>query len=74
MTPPMQRRREIPGSPFNVPVEVTPIEHFEPSDRVSHDRYGLGTVIGVEGDIALTVQCGDRRVRVTSPFRSLEKL
>lgn len=41
---------------------------------MSHDQYGLGRVIDVEGDIAVLVQCGTRRVRVTSPFSKLYKL
>ena len=28
---------------------------------MSHDRYGLGRVIGVEGDVAVLVEFGDRQ-------------
>ena len=74
MQPSVMARRQLPSSPFNVPRVVEPVEVFARQDRVSHDQYGLGRVIDVEGDIAVLVQCGDRRVRVTSPFTKLCKL
>ncbi len=74
MHPSAPTRRQLPSSPFNVPRPVEPVEVFAPQDRVSHDQYGLGRVIDVEGDIAVLVQCGTRRVRVTAPFSKLYKL
>jgi hypothetical protein len=74
MKPSSPRRRHLPNSPFQVPRAVAPIETFHPEDRVTHDQYGLGRVIDVEGDIAVLVQCGNHRVRVTSPFSKLYKL
>jgi len=74
MQPSATARRQLPSSPFNVPRAVEPVEVFAPQDRVSHDQFGLGRVIDVEGDIAVLGLCGDRRVRVTSPFTKLCKL
>ena len=74
MTPSGTTRRHLPSSPFNTPRVVEPVEVFAPQDRVSHDQFGLGHVIEVEGDQAVLVQCGTRRIRVTSPFTKLCKL
>jgi hypothetical protein len=67
-------RRPLPTSPFNTPVVARPIEHFAVNDRVSHDRYGLGTVIGVEPDIAALVDFGSMKARIVSPYDKLTKL
>jgi hypothetical protein len=68
-------RRSLPGSPFNVPpVAPPPIEQFAVGDQVSHDKYGLGRVILVEGDEAVVVDFGPRKVRVLSPFAKMTKL
>jgi len=45
------------------------------NDRVSHDRYGLGTVIGTEvGDAAVLVDFGPKVLRVALPNTKLVKL
>ncbi len=67
-------RRPLPSSPFNRPVDVKPIEHFAVDDRVSHDRFGLGTVIGVEPDVAALVDFGSVRARIVTPYEKLTKL
>lgn len=74
MQPSVTARRQLPSSPFNVPRVVEPVEVFAPQDRVSHDQFGLGRVIDVEGDFAVLVLCGTRRIRVTTPFTKLCKL
>lgn len=43
-------------------------------DRVVHDRYGLGVVIGVEEDIAVLVDFRPRQERITAPYPKLTKL
>ncbi|GAA1297471.1 hypothetical protein Psi02_14530 [Planotetraspora silvatica] len=43
-------------------------------DRVSHDRYGLGVVIGVEEGAAVLVDFGSRQERITAPYAKLVKL
>ena len=67
-------RRHLPSSPFQVPV-ARPVEQFALHDRVTHDRYGLGSVVGIEVDIAVLVDFGvQQRVRITSPYTKLNKL
>ena len=69
-------RRVLPGSPFNVPqTDLGPAEHYAIDDRVSHDRYGLGTVVNVEGMAAVHADFGFGAVRrITLPDTRLTKL
>src|SRR6266702_2446530 len=67
-------RRYLPGSPFNNSEPAAPIEHYDVHDQVTHDRYGLGRVVGVEGDAAVIVDFGGQQARITSPFAKLTKL
>jgi len=67
-------RRYLPGSPFNVPVPEIPVETFAVHDLVTHDKYGLGTVLGVEGDTAVLVDFGTHKMRVAIPCAKLFKL
>ncbi|WP_298891316.1 hypothetical protein [uncultured Serinicoccus sp.] len=66
------QRRHLASSPFEPRVEPE-IEHFELHDRVSHQAFGLGRVVGTE-DEAVTVNFGARTMRIVSPFPKLEKL
>jgi hypothetical protein len=68
-------RRYIPGSPFNnFPEPVRHVETYALNDQVTHDRYGLGVVIGVEGELAVLVDFGSQRERITTPYNKLTKL
>ena len=67
-------RRPLPGSPFNVPTVAPPVVEFALHDRVTHDTYGLGLVIRVEGDVAVLVDFGPRTERITAPYHKLFKL
>jgi hypothetical protein len=68
-------RRYLPGSPFNnIPVPVRHVERYVLNDLVTHDRFGLGTVINVEEDIAVLVDFGNKRERITVPYSKLTKL
>lgn len=68
-------RRHLPGSPFNnIPEPVRHIEQYSLNDLVTHDRYGLGTVVGVEDEAAITVDFGAQQERITAPFSKLTKL
>ena len=40
---------------------------------MSHDSYGVGRVVGIESD-AVSVDFGDKTVRVSSPYRKMTKL
>jgi hypothetical protein len=66
------QRRHLASSPFNVQPEPV-IEQFTLGDRVVHDKYGLGRIVGKE-DAAVAVDFGDHQVRVPSPFHKLTKL
>jgi hypothetical protein len=67
-------RRYLPGSPFNAPVVGEPAETYEPRDLVSHDKYGLGSVLDVEGEASVVVDFGTHRRRITLPCARLIKL
>ena len=71
--------RTLPGSPFNQPPAVAIVASYAKSDRVSHDRYGLGTVVGTEagtgnGDGAVLVDFGPKVLRVALPTTKMVKL
>jgi hypothetical protein len=67
-------RRHLPSSPFKPPPEAPPVERYELHDLVSHDKYGLGRVILVEGDAAVVVDFAATKVRITRPFARMTKL
>ncbi len=68
-------RRYLPGSPFNnTPVPVRHVEQYALHDQVTHDRYGLGVVIGVEEEVAVLVDFGTQQERITTPYTKLTKL
>lgn len=66
-------RRHLSSSPFPPPAEV---EHptYAIGQRVCHDTFGLGRVIGVEGGIAVSVDFGSFTRRVTLPTPRLFEL
>jgi hypothetical protein len=66
------QRRHLPTSPF-APEPEPVIEEFAMDDRVTHDEFGLGRVVGAE-EAAVTVDFGGRTVRIVSPFRKLTHL
>jgi hypothetical protein len=70
----MGSRRHLATSPFAPPSQPSQGEAFTERDRVSHDRYGLGRIVRVEGATAVIVDFGDARVRVQAPFVKLTKL
>jgi hypothetical protein len=68
-------RRLLPGSPFNNQTPLPPAETFAAQDLVTHDKYGLGTVLSVEDDVAVLVDFGQQhRVRIPVPCSKLSKL
>jgi len=72
MTTSPARRRHLASSPFKADPEPV-IEQFELGELVSHDSYGMGRVVGVEGG-AVTVDFRTQVVRIASPFPKLAKL
>ncbi|MEV0776049.1 hypothetical protein ACIBLA_10940 [Streptomyces sp. NPDC050433] len=75
MTKSAGSRRHLPSSPFNRQGPASPPpEQFDVGDRVSHDQFGLGRVIGVEGENAVLIDFSGRQGRILSPFSKLTKL
>ncbi len=70
----VSRRRHLATSPFKPPAPPEPVETFEVNDQVTHDKYGLGVVLGVVEDEAVLVDFGSRRMRITSPYARMTKL
>lgn len=68
-------RRHLPNSPFNVPESADPpAETYSVHDQVTHDKYGLGRVTCVEDGIALLIDFGSHKQRITIPCRKLTRL
>jgi hypothetical protein len=67
-------RRHLPTSPFKPAPPAPPVEQFASQDQVTHDKYGLGRVVGVEDDTAVIVDFGGQQVRIVTPFTKLTKL
>jgi hypothetical protein len=67
-------RRHLATSPFNVPDPEPPAERFSVDDRVTHDKYGLGTVTGVEEGTAVLIDFGSHVQRILTPSAKLTKL
>ncbi|MEV6975053.1 hypothetical protein [Kitasatospora sp. NPDC093806] len=65
-------RRPLPTSPFKARPDAPP-KRFALGDRVTHDKYGLGRVIGVEdgADAAVLVDFGSRQERITPPYAAM---
>jgi hypothetical protein len=70
----VRNRRYLPTSPFKPPPEPPPPEQYAPHDLVTHDKYGLGRVIIVEGETAVVVDFAPRKVRILTPFTKMTKL
>ena len=43
-------------------------------DLVTHDKYGLGSIIGVEDEMVILVDFGTHRLRIGLPCTKLIKL
>lgn len=70
-------RRPLPGSPFNAAGTVVPAgeaERYSVNDKVTHDKYGLGTIIGVEEGVGVFVDFGSHKRRLRTPCAKLVKL
>ena len=57
----------VAAFPFNAPPAAPPVGQFAVQDQVTHDKYGLGRVIGVEDDTVLVIDFGSRQERITTP-------
>ena len=68
------RHRHLPTSPFKPRPEDPPCERFQLDDLVTHDKYGLGHVILVEGETSVVVDFAVRKVRIMTPFARMTRL
>ncbi|RII15802.1 hypothetical protein DSC45_18380 [Streptomyces sp. YIM 130001] len=66
-------RRHLATSPFKAPA-LPVVKEFALGDRVSHDRHGLGRIIGVEEGVAMLVDFGARQARIPTPYTGMDKL
>jgi hypothetical protein len=66
-------RRHLPDSPFAPPAPPPPAETFAVEDQVTHDKYGLGVILGVE-DNAVLVDFRPQQRRIPLPCAKLTKL
>jgi hypothetical protein len=71
--PRLAARHRLPGSPFNAPAPARPAETFAVHDQVTHDKYGLGVILGVEDD-AVLVDFRPHQRRIPLPCAKLTKL
>ena len=71
---PARPRRHLATSPFNAPDPEPPAERFAIGDRITHDKYGLGTVTSVEEGTALIIDFGSCVQRILTPSAKLSKL
>ena len=71
--PRLPARRQLPGSPFNAPAPPAPAQTFADRDQVTHDKYGLGVILGVDDD-AVLVDFGPQQRRIPLPCAKLTKL
>jgi hypothetical protein len=69
-----RKRRYLPTSPFKPPPEDPPVEQYELDDLVTHEKYGLGRVILLEGDTAVVVDFAPMKVRITAPYARMIRL
>jgi hypothetical protein len=67
-------RRHLATSPFSAPDPEPPAEAFAIGDKVTHDKYGLGTVTSVEEGTALIIDFGSHVQRILTPSAKLFKL
>ena len=75
MKPPRaETRRHLPTSPFKPPAPAPPAETFAVHDQVTHDKYGLGVILGVEDGVAVLVDFGPQRLRIPVPCAKMIKL
>ena len=68
-------RRQLPNSPFNTPEPTpAPAESYAVNDLITHDKYGLGTVISVEDGGALVIDFGSHKQHIKAPYSKLTRL
>lgn len=66
-------RRHLASSPFPPPAEIVD-EVYEVGARVSHDRFGVGRVLSVQGSTSTQVDFGSGSVHVPLPCKTMTAL
>ncbi len=66
-------RRHLPSSPFAPQPEVID-EVYEAGARVSHDAFGLGRVVSVQGTTSVQVDFGSGARHIPLPCRTMTAL
>jgi hypothetical protein len=66
--------RHLPTSPFKAPAPPRPAETFALDDTVTHDKYGLGVIVGLEDDVAVVVDFRPQQLRIPLPCARMTKL
>lgn len=67
------RRPFLPASPFTN-IAPPPIEPFEVNDLLTHDRHGLGRVVGVGADNKVHVDFGSEVRTIALPSSKITRL
>lgn len=73
MTSSTANRRVLPSSPFQ-PTAQEPAEKFAVDDLLTHDRYGLGRVVGLGADTKVYVDFGSGVQTITLPNSKVTRL
>ena len=68
-----RRRRYHPSSPFQAKPEV-PDEVYEAGARVSHDTFGLGRIVSVQGTTSVQVDFGNGATHIPLPCAKMTNL
>jgi hypothetical protein len=66
-------QRHLPDSPFNAPAPAPPAETFAVGDQVTHDKYGLGVILGIQ-DHAVLVDFRPHQRWIPLPCAKLTRL
>ncbi|PSL08506.1 hypothetical protein CLV30_101478 [Haloactinopolyspora alba] len=67
-------RPVFPSSPFQTNATAPPLEKFAVDDMVTHDRHGVGRVVGVRGDNEVHVDFGSAVRRISLPNPKVTRL
>ncbi|NED98640.1 hypothetical protein [Phytoactinopolyspora halotolerans] len=73
MTPSTTNRRVLPSSPFQ-PISQQPVEKFSVDDLLTHDRFGLGRVVGLGKDNKVYVDFGAGTQTISLPNPKVTRL
>ncbi|HEU0042682.1 MAG TPA: hypothetical protein VFQ15_10050 [Jiangellaceae bacterium] len=71
---PQARRPVLAASPFQAPAPPPPPEPFALNDMLTHDRHGLGKVVGKIGDYEIHVDFGSAVRRISLPNAKVTRL